>query len=77
MNQQRKITFYYEGVGKLIIEKENEEWHFNVFHYLKPLKNYVYVATVSVDNFKEGLEEAVMFLSFDLHFEMYQEKNND
>lgn len=71
-----KIDFYADGIGKIIIDEEKDEWHFNVFHYFEPLKNYIYVATISVDEFKTGLEEAIMFLSFDLHAKIYHEENS-
>lgn len=65
------LDFYAEGLGKIIIDEEEGQWHFNVFHYYEPLKNHIYIATVTVNDFKEGLQEAIMFLSFDLHSKIY------
>lgn len=59
-------------IGKINVSHENKEWHFSVFHYLKPMKNYIYVATVSTKNFEEGMEESMVFLSFDLHQKIYE-----
>ncbi len=59
-------------IGKINVGLEDGEWHFSVFHYLKPMDSYVYVATVSTKNFQEGMEESMVFLSFDLHEKIYE-----
>lgn len=59
-------------IGKINVFRESGEWNFVVFHYLKPMKNYTYIATVSTKNFQEGMEESMVFLSFDLHEKIYE-----
>ncbi len=61
-------------IGKINAYQESQEWNFDIFHYLKPMDNYIYIATVSMKNFEEGMKESILFLNFDLHEKIYEGK---
>lgn len=76
---KNQLTLDFESSGKISIEKEYEngksKWNFHVFHYLDPMKNYVYLATTINKNFNLGLEGAILFLDSDLYYDIFTEQD--
>jgi hypothetical protein len=76
---KNQLTLDFESCGKISIEKEYQDgkhqWSFHVFHYLEPMKNYVYIATAINKNFNLGLEGAIKFLDSDLYYEIFIDQN--
>jgi hypothetical protein len=74
MMKEKILELEEDSGGKIVFTEYNDEWFFNVLHYIEPMKNYIHVATISTKSFEDGFKESLRFLNKNAYEKIYEEE---